>query len=124
MAFVHNFLKFFMSLTAMTTLLTNLSTIWSTRTLAIMCCFHLRYGLQLQTRIHHLPRTTNACESFHMHLKRSIGSAKPNIYSFSSMVRLLQAQTYINIQNSSASRTTSGQDKAKQAFVVDTFRKY
>ena len=31
---------------------------------------------------------------------------------------------YVNIQNSSASRKTSGQDKAKHAFVVNTFQKY
>ena len=56
-----------------------------------------------------------------MHLTESIGGAEPYIRLFSNVVRLLQAQTHVNIHNSSTSRKTSGQDKAKHALVVDTF---
>ena len=72
----------------------------------------------------YLPRTTNACESFHKHLKQAFGSAHPNIYTFSNVIRLLQEETYVKIQSVSASRHISSKDKAKHAFVADMYKKY
>ena len=75
--------------------------------------------------MHHLPRTTNACESFHKHLKDGFDSASPNIFLFSAVLCKLQEQIYVDIQSSSATRRyVKPEDKAKHRYVAAAFKQY
>ena len=68
--------------------------------------------------MHHLPRTSNNCESLHKHVKEKFGSFSPNITWFSTTIRLLHEKTYVKIQSTSASQQINTKDKAKHVFVA------
>ena len=72
----------------------------------------------------HFPRTTNACEAFHRHLKQSFKNASPNIFEFSNELRLLQEQNYVKLQSMSATRPTTTADGDKKTSLIENYTKY
>lgn len=56
-------------------------------------------------------RTTNACESFHAKFNKSFSSPHPNIFVFIDVLRQLQIDTYILMQNTDTRPSTTRYQK-------------
>ena len=54
-----------------------------------------------------VPRTTNAAEAFHKHMKDLFNSPRPNLYLFAFKLLQLQEETYVNLQSLHCSRQLS-----------------
>lgn len=67
-----------------------------------------------------LPRTTNAAESFHRHLKQSVGHSHPNIFLLSRVLLNLQEENYIKLQSINTQRRVPREQSDKLDFIKTT----
>ena len=72
----------------------------------------------------YVPRTTNACEAYHRHLKQAFNNASPNIFEFSKTICMLQEENYVRLQDMSATRQTHATDADKKVSLVDNYTQY
>jgi len=74
-------------------------------------------------QIAHLNRTTNACESFHSHLKNSFYKNHPNVHIFSKVLMEFQTQTYIKLNGlSQINKPKKSKSKKKNYSVTECYK--
>ena len=71
-----------------------------------------------------VPRTTNAAEAFHMHMKDLFNSPRPNLYLFAFKLLQLQEETYVNLQSLHCSRQLSSNQLERANYVFDVSQQY
>jgi hypothetical protein len=70
------------------------------------------------------PRTTNAAEAYHRHLKDSVGRSHPNIFVLAGVLMSLQEETYVKIQSVNLNRYVRPAERAKVEFIRAAYQRY
>jgi hypothetical protein len=71
-----------------------------------------------------IPRTNNACESYHSHLKSTFTSTHPNIFVFIKGILEIQSNAYVQLRSTSIPKVVSSFELAKRQHLNEWFRKY
>lgn len=69
--------------------------------------------------------TTNACESFHSHLKKNFNSAHPSIFIFCDFLQTFQTEIYVKLQSVDKQYVPSSRTKKRQEYLqkkINDFR--
>lgn len=71
------------------------------------------------------PRTTNAAESFHRHMKSLFNRQHPNIFTFTTTLMAFQEESYVALQSWSSPKIYNTQRrKEKIAYLIDILNQY
>jgi hypothetical protein len=69
-----------------------------------------------------IERTTNCCESFHSKFNRCFYSANPNIFQFMNVLKEIQIETYVKVQNTDKKQNVKS--KSKKTYIKTEIERY